>query len=156
LGNYNSIVGNNISGSERAIFLWSSMNNTIIANNITNNDYGIIVSRTVNPGPDSSDNKIFHNNFRGNTQNVRIDIYEGVNYWDNGYPSGGNYWSDYTGVDSNHDGIGDTSYIIDSNNRDRFPLMKPYIVPEYPLVILLLFMTVTLFVFIFYKRKHLI
>jgi len=38
-----------------------------------------------------------------------------------GYPSGGNYWSDYIGIDANHDGIGDTPYTIDANNIDRYP-----------------------------------
>jgi hypothetical protein len=36
----------------------------------------------------------------------------------------GNYWSDYTGADSDGDGIGDIPYVIDENNRDHFPLMK--------------------------------
>jgi hypothetical protein len=45
--------------------------------------------------------------------------------WDNGYPSGGNYWSDYTGTDNysgpsqnipGSDGIGDVNYTIDANN----------------------------------------
>lgn len=55
--------------------------------------------------------------------------------WDNGYPSGGNYWSDYKGVDlysgpyqniTGCDGIGDTPYIIDEYNVDRYPLMNPW------------------------------
>ena len=49
-----------------------------------------------------------------------------TNTWDNGYPAGGNYWSNYAGVDSNHDGIGDSPYIIDANNQDRYPLMNPW------------------------------
>jgi hypothetical protein len=58
-----------------------------------------------------------------------------VNVWDDGYPSGGNYWSDYTGVDikkgenqdqPGSDGMGDTPYVINANNRDRYPLMNPY------------------------------
>jgi hypothetical protein len=57
-----------------------------------------------------------------------------VNFWDFGYPAGGNYWSDYAGLDvkngSNQDqlgsdGIGDTPYIIYENNKDNYPLM-PY------------------------------
>ncbi len=37
----------------------------------------------------------------------------------------GNYWSDYTGVDVDGDGIGDTSYSIDGDS-DNYPLMKPF------------------------------
>jgi hypothetical protein len=54
--------------------------------------------------------------------------------WDNGYPSGGNYWSDYTSrhtdakeLDSS--GIGDTQYSLNANHiliTDRYPLMAPY------------------------------
>jgi hypothetical protein len=59
-----------------------------------------------------------------------------VNVWDDGYPSGGNYWSDYKGIDvksgpnqdqPRSDGIGDTPYVIDANNQDRYPLMNPYV-----------------------------
>ena len=44
--------------------------------------------------------------------------------FDNG--SFGNYWSDYTGTDANHDGIGDVPYIIGGNLQDRYPLMMPF------------------------------
>ncbi|MEM4258645.1 MAG: NosD domain-containing protein [Candidatus Thermoplasmatota archaeon] len=92
--------------------------NTICENIIKNNGYaGIGIS-------DSSYNKIYHNTFIGNTHQA-YDT--GNNLWDNGHPSGGNYWSDYTGIDANGDGIGDTPYAIPNGiNRDRYPLIEPY------------------------------
>jgi len=51
---------------------------------------------------------------------------EYVNNWDDGYASGGNYWSDYNGTDTNYDGIGETPYEVDANNTDRYPLVRPY------------------------------
>ena len=54
----------------------------------------------------------------------QVYIKTSVNVWDNG--SNGNYWSDYTGDDAGGDGIGDTPYVIDENNQDRYPLMKPW------------------------------
>jgi hypothetical protein len=47
-----------------------------------------------------------------------------LNFWDDSYPSGGNYWSDYTGLDLDEDGIGDTPYIF-VGNQDNYPLMRP-------------------------------
>jgi nitrous oxidase accessory protein NosD/predicted secreted protein len=78
-------------------------------------------------------NRFFHNNFF--TTGVWLEATPNPNYWDNGYPSGGNYWSNYNGTDlysgpyqniTGSDGIGDTPHIIDSNNVDRYPLMAPF------------------------------
>jgi parallel beta-helix repeat protein len=98
----------------------SSNNNTIVGNNVASNYNGILV------GYYSDDNAIYHNNFLHNTVQV-VHITSGcVNVWDNGYPSGGNFWSDYNGTDANGDGIGDTPYVINANNRDNYPLMTLY------------------------------
>lgn len=70
-------------------------------------------------------NKIYNNDFIENTlQAFDGGKYPGLNIWDNGYPDGGNYWSDYTGVDGNNDGIGDTPYVFEGN-QDNYPLMRP-------------------------------
>jgi hypothetical protein len=69
----------------------------------------------------SFNNSIYHNNFVDNGQ--QFYSYNATNDWDDGYPSGGNYWSDYNGTDANHDGIGDTPYVIDANNIDHYPLV---------------------------------
>ena len=125
----NTITQNNITASKYTAgidFYTSSSNNTITENNITNNKYGIILSNS------SSNNTIFHNSFINNTSQVYT--YSSTNTWDNGYPSGGNYWSDYIVVANDtcsgpfqdeigSDGIGDTVYIIDANNTDNYPLM---------------------------------
>lgn len=93
-------------------------NNTISGNTITNNGFGISLSGS------SSSNMVCHNNFVNNTQ--QVDSFNTTNVWDYGYPFGGNYWSDYAGTDANDDSIGDTHYIIDSNNIDHYPLINPF------------------------------
>jgi parallel beta-helix repeat protein len=142
----NTIFSNNYWG----IGIDSSSNNSVICNTIKNNrEAGLAFWYP------SSYNKIHHNNFINNTNQVYV-FGENSNVWDDGYPSGGNYWSDYTGVDANHDGISDTAYVIDANNIDHYPLMAPYVIPEFPsFPVLLLFMIATLLVIAAYRRKHL-
>jgi len=114
----NSISGNNITNNGDGIWLDYSSSNSISGNNIANNVWNGIVLEY------SSSNSIFHNDFINNAQQAVSS--DSVNVWDDGYPSGGNYWSDYTGVDANGDGIGDTPYILDVQNVDNYPLMQPF------------------------------
>jgi len=137
---HNTILENNITASDyEGLYLYSSSHNTISGNNITANRYdGVCLSHSSNNtilGNNIVDNyeglysgysandRIFHNNFN-NTQQAYAE--SSTDVWDDGYPSGGNYWSDYNGSDLNHDGIGDTPYIVDTNNQDRYPLMNPW------------------------------
>jgi len=146
----NSMNGNTIANNKEGIWLAHSSNhNSIDGNNIENNNYeGILFDS-------SSDNVICHNNFVNNVRQVYYIVAPVANVWDDGYPSGGNYWSDYDGTDANKDGIGDTPYIIDANNTDHYPLMTQYVIPEFPsFVILPLFFMATLLAVITYRRKH--
>lgn len=131
---WNSIVGNEIRDNAigilgDSIYLPSIIGTSIIENNIINNTYGIAIL----PGWES-DVEVFHNNFINNTYQVYAIIPYNFR-WDNGYPSAGNYWSNYTGVDfysgpyqneTGSDGVGDTRHVIDANNTDRYPLMIPW------------------------------
>jgi parallel beta-helix repeat protein len=124
---FTEIFGNIFTGNDGCtIELWSSSNNTIFGNTLINNRDGVALVS-------SSNNYIYHNNFVNNTNQFLVD--GSPNFWDDGYPSGGNYWSDYFGMDlysgpyqneTGSDGIGDTPYVIDENNIDHYPLMHPY------------------------------
>jgi len=144
---HNTLTGNDISNNTVAgLWLRNSSHNTVTTNNLE----GIDLLNSYN-------NVIFHNN-------MAWAYTDSVNTWNDIYPSGGNYWSYYAGVDEKSgpdqdqpgsDGIGDTSYIIDSNNRDWYPLMTPVVIPEFPsFLILPLLMIATLLSVIVYKRKH--
>ena len=121
---HNTITGNLIINNSCGVYLFSETTffsckyNTIRGNTITNNGDGIWLSSN------SDNNKIYHNNF-DNSDNAYDD---GANTWDNGNISGGNYWSNYTGIDTNGDGIGETPYNISGgDNQDRYPFVETLI-----------------------------
>jgi nitrous oxidase accessory protein len=103
--NDNVIVGNNISLSGLGTSIYGSNNNSISNNNYFNNAVQF------------SAKEDYYLSF-GHNRSVNI-----INE---------NYWSDCDGTDSDGDGIGDTTYIIDAYNADHFPLIKPVAVPELP------------------------
>ena len=150
----NFIYGNNITNNIGGILLTYSSNNSIFANNITKQYYGIAL-------PDSSNNVIYLNNFVDNTEQVLS--YNLTNVWDDGYPSGGNYWSDFeerypsvedvwSGQHQNitgSDGIWDQPYIIDEKNSDKYPKVSEF--PTWTLMLLILIM-LTVAITIYKKR----
>ena len=122
LSSGNVLSGNNVTANSLGVDLGSSSGNVLFGNNVTANSYyGIYLYS-------SSDNTFYHNNFI-NAQQVYSD--SSSNTWDNGYPSGGNYWSDYrtrypNAVENDSSAIWNTPYNVSSGNIDRYPLMGPF------------------------------
>ena len=123
------IANNNVSNNYVGIWLAVSSNNNITGNSVSGNEYGIYLDY-------SSDNIIYLNNFINNTDNAEsigsrnvwnspsqvTYTYKGKTY--TSYM--GNYWSDYTGSDTNGDGIWDTPYSINSDNDNYLQIIhKP-------------------------------
>lgn len=96
----------------------NSNNNTFTDNNIMENPTGVWIENSC------EDNWFYHNNFINNI--IQVDpINPGTNTkWNSTYQIGGNYWSDYTGTDSNGDGISDSPYT--NGAIDYLPLMEPW------------------------------
>jgi parallel beta-helix repeat protein len=158
---YNFIYQNCIENINRhGMKLDFSSNNEICKNIIRNNNgYGLLLSESsnnniyentvkqnkwdgINIGESSFNNHIYHNNILNNTLQNGVD--ESGNNWDNGYPSGGNFWSDYEGIDQfsgpnqdiqGADGIGDIPYEIPcEHSTDFYPLMHPFGIPSPPII----------------------
>lgn len=112
--------------SNNGIILNASLNARVFNNKISKNfGTGIYVSLL------SSNNMIYHNDLIDNSQNAYDDS---DNQWDNG--GEGNYWSDYIGIDTDYDNIGETSYDIPGGeNKDNYPLMSPYTGEKYEFVV---------------------
>ncbi len=137
----NNITDNTISSNPiEGIYLVSSNENNIIGNYISNNGHFPLPGEQYEDAgvtlTGSSGNKIYYNEFIDNIIQAHDDRSD--NFWDNGYPFGGNYWSeawDYSCIDEykgpnqnipGSDGLGDNPFYIDSNSRDNYPLKEPY------------------------------
>lgn len=151
VGNNNVISQNEISVGDYVSAFWiSSSSGTIIEANditLTKETHSFIST-------DNGNFQVYHNNFLNiekNTGGCLLFIIPprpllNTNItpppWDNGYPSGGNYWSDYTSsrypdyagrytnaTEIDNSGIGNTPYVsitAPTGVIDRYPLMTPY------------------------------
>jgi nitrous oxidase accessory protein len=116
------VIGNMVCGQNRGLFVQQANQNRFEANLIATNDIGLYLSNI-------SEGNIFTGNaFVRNTDQVWQPPFEtgqgqkGPNSFSE--KGRGNFWSDYTGTDRNHDGIGDTPY----HETDAFG----YIVDRHP------------------------
>lgn len=140
----NVVYGNNVTANNSGVLITNSSNNTVCRNDVVDNEFfgiqlwdaasnSIYENNVVHNHPgaylcSSLNNVIFHNNFIGNS----AEVISAGNIWDQGYPSGGNYYDNYSCVDlksgpyqneTGSDGIGDTTYTINEANVDNYPLM---------------------------------
>jgi len=148
-GSYNNVIrGNTFSGSgvNSNVRLQGAGNNTFIGNVITNGGWGVEMGYA---GPDNTfiENYIANNtgwtigwhlggggaHFYHNVIGGSIAaMYDPACTWDNGYPSGGNYWIGYVSPDkfsgpyqniTGGDEIGDTPKALDADDVDHYPLL---------------------------------
>jgi parallel beta-helix repeat protein len=147
----NTIQGNEVIGGWYGLCVAESSQQNIIRDNIIrqasrNPDLdvgaGIIVSSMSEPA--CNENVFFNNSLINNKPQVYNFVWDNSNLqtcfnkWDRDYPTGGNYWTDYSGTDyfcgpyqnqTGRDGIGDSPYVIDEHNADRYPLMSRSMTP---------------------------
>jgi nitrous oxidase accessory protein NosD len=139
-GGSNTITANHIANNYNGIICFETINNLITKNYIAKNSNSAIGGGTGISIWEASNNTIYHNDFIDNA----VQAYDGItiyasgelprasNVWDDGFPDGGNYWSDYLTkyphaqmIDDS--GLGNVSYVIDGKNMDRYPLLEPFI-----------------------------
>ena len=124
----NDVKRNVVKSNDYGLWLYHSDDNQVYKNKLGENTDGIVVQ-------DALQNNIYSNNIVDNGINVNSSNSD--NTWHSpekttyAYATKtytnylGNYWSDYSGSDSDGDGIGDSSYSINSESDD-YPLMKFY------------------------------
>jgi parallel beta-helix repeat protein len=152
-GDFNIFSNNNITDCMVGILLVKGANNIISRNRVQRNSFaGICVNMANNSifcgnyvannqgsqggwgislsgNPHHAENNTFYGNFvADNSYNIRVESPSWLNSWDNG--TMGNYWSDYSArysdaLEIDSSGIGNIPYLIDDNNTDNYPLMKP-------------------------------
>ncbi len=122
-----TVIGNSVSAS--GIYgIGVAGADIIVADNfVAENAAGISLESSVRV-------RVSRNDIVNNTVQA-LDDRGPQNAWNASYPEGGNFWSDYAGVDEcsganqegcpDPDGIGDTPYAIDSDSQDRYPRMDP-------------------------------
>lgn len=120
--NYNSdqniFYHNVFSTNNYALRIKGSTRNKVYDNCFLNNSWGLYFCCG------ATDNTAYNNIFKLNNINIHEDTSLHNNF--NVSLEGGNYYDNYTGVDANNDGFGDTPYYVHgSNETDLKPLMSP-------------------------------
>jgi len=117
----NLIFANNTLGLKIG---YISSRNIIRENIVLENKEGVRLGLEWDP---FSKNRFYNNDFIDNESSVQESMPGLATFqiWDDDYLSGGNYWSDYAGIDKNNDNIGDDPFDIINGAKDNYPLMQP-------------------------------
>jgi parallel beta-helix repeat protein len=110
LGN---LIGTEVLGNGRGVSFVLCSANTLTANTVSCNSTGIEIKN-------SSDNRIYNNNFINNDIQAHVEGIGG-NTFNLDEPLGGNHWSDWTSPDNNGDGFVDYPYPIGHAHQDNLP-----------------------------------
>lgn len=121
--NFISIEKVNLTANWHGVYLINSNNNTVFGSSLINNLHNFFIFN-------SNANSFYANNF---VNGESCYFWNSENFWDTGYPKGGNYWSYYTGKDERKgenqseigiDGIGDFPQPV-GPDFDNYPLINP-------------------------------
>jgi parallel beta-helix repeat protein len=116
----NTIKNNHALNNFYGIMIKGSNNNIVYNNCFKENNYGALVCCG------SNNNIIYNNIFLNNSISNGQQKEDLINYWYSDPDFRGNYWDDYTGIDGNNDGYGDSPYFIPGvGKQDIYPLTIP-------------------------------
>ena len=131
--NSNLFVGNTLRHNGYGFSATNSWDNSVVANNIENNNVAFSL--------DATTFQVYHNNFIDQNRDFEGGWYTHLltlgnssllPSWDDGYPSGGNYYNDYksrypNASEIDTSGIGNIPYVINFNPNvtDNYPLIEP-------------------------------
>ena len=122
-----SVEGNVLNGSGTGLVLLSLRDSTVADNSVTNDTSGFLLGWDQNL-------LVYHNDFVNDSGWQNYPSTESIR-WDNGYPAGGNFWSNHTGpdllggplqTDDGPDGIVDHPLVLNATNVDRYPLARSW------------------------------
>ena len=128
-GSNGTIAFNTVFSCDNGVRVEFTENVSVVGNNISHNVRGALLNYAVWC-------YVHHNTFWENSLYQALTANDCQVSWDDGYPSGGNYWSDYSGDDVYHgpdqnisgpDGLGDTPYSTYDDVFDRYPLVGTFI-----------------------------
>lgn len=125
--NYNNLTANRLyNNTKDGIYIYDSEHNIFSKNILLNNSrYGINIDSNYLISDYSIHNILYNNTFIGNSENARDwGGSSSVRYNQWNFTNLGNFWDDYSGIDENDDGIGDSPYEILSNyqeSKDYWP-----------------------------------